>query len=146
MKYLLGFTLMLGFLAGCTTTLSTNSQADQLIGDIIFEGYPVTKFETNGIESAEHVLGSSDGMEYKVQITKQGDNFYWATRGNVQLHPVISGVYVTYIAINGAGYVRTYSEQMMRLYNSLPETQKQTELTYMEHLTHQIGTITYYGR
>jgi hypothetical protein len=138
--------LIFKFISVLCFAISINSQADQLIGDIIFEGYPVTKFETNGIESIEHVLGSSDGMEYKVQITKQGENFYWATKGNVQLHPVISGVYVTYIAINGAGYVRTYSEQMMRLYNSLPETQKQTELTYMEHLTHQIGTITYYGR
>ena len=138
--------LIFKFISVFCFAISINSQADQLIGDIIFEGYPVIKFETNGIESAEHVLGSSDGMEYKVQITKQGEKFYWATRGNVQLHPVISGVYVTYIAINGAGYVRTYSEQMMRLYNSLPEIQKQTELTYMEHLTHQIGTITYYGR
>ena len=138
--------LIFKFISVFCFAISINSQADQLIGDIIFEGYPVIKFETNGIESAEHVLGSSDGMEYKVQITKQGEKFYWATRGNAQLHPVISGVYVTYIAINGAGYVRTYSEQMMRLYNSLPEIQKQTELTYMEHLTHQIGTITYYGR
>ena len=138
--------LIFKFISVFCFAISINSQADQLIGDIIFEGYPVIKFETNGIESAEHVLGSSDGMEYKVQITKQGEKFYWATRGNAQLHPVISGVYVTYIAVNGAGYVRTYSEQMMRLYNSLPETQKQTELTYMEHLTHQIGTITYYGR
>ena len=138
--------LIFKFISVFCFAISINSQADQLIGDIIFEGYPVIKFETNGIESAEHVLGSSDGMEYKVQITKQGEKFYWATRGNAQLHPVISGVYVTYIAVNGAGYVRTYSEQMMRLYNSLPETQKQTELTYMEHLTHQIGSITYYGR
>ena len=138
--------LIFKFISVFCFAISINSQADQLIGDIIFEGYPVIKFETNGIESAEHVLGSSDGMEYKVQITKQGEKFYWATRGNAQLHPVISGVYVTYIAINGAGYVRTYSEQMMRLYNSLPEIQKQTELTYMEHLTHQIGSITYYGR
>ena len=127
--------LIFKFISVFCFAISINSQADQLIGDIIFEGYPVIKFETNGIESAEHVLGSSDGMEYKVQITKQGEKFYWATRGNAQLHPVISGVYVTYIAVNGAGYVRTYSEQMMRLYNSLPETQKQTELTYMEHLT-----------
>ena len=126
--------------------MSINSQADQLIGEIIFEGYPVTKFETNGVESAKNVLSSSDGMEYKVEITKQGENFYWATRGNVQLHPITSGVYVTYLAVNGAGYVRTYNEQMMRLYNSLPESQKQTELIYMEHLTHQIGSITYYGR
>jgi len=126
--------------------ISINSQADQLIGDIIFEGYPVIKFETNGIESAKDVLSRSDGMEYKVQITKQGDKFYWATRGNLQLYPLISGVYVTYTAVNGAGYVRTYNEQMMQLYNSLPESQKQTELTYMEHLIHQIGSITYYGR
>ena len=138
--------LIFKFISFFCFAIGVNSQADQLIGDIIFEGYPVIKFETNGIESVEHVLGSADGMEYKVQITKQGDKFYWATRGNVQLHPTISGVYVTYLAVNGAGYVRTYNEQMMRLYNSLPESQKQTELTYMEHLTHQIGTITYYGR
>jgi hypothetical protein len=125
---------------------SINSQADPIIGDIIFEGYPVTKFENYGIESTKDFLSSSDSTGYKVQITKQGDKFYWATRGNVQLHPKISGVYVTYIAVNGAGYVRTYNEKMMRLYNSLPVSQKQTELTYMEHLTHKIGSITYYGR
>ena len=137
--------LFLKFIAIFYLTMTASSQADQVIGEIFFEGYPVIKFETNGIESVEHVLGSADGMEYKVQITKQGDKFYWANRGNVQLHPTISGVYVTYLAVNGAGYVRTYNEQMMRLYNSLPESQKQTELTYMEHLTHQIGSITYYG-
>ena len=138
--------LFLKFIAIFYLTMSACSQADQVIGEIFFEGYPVTKFEINGTESTKVALDRSDRLEYKVLITREGDNFYWATRNNLQLYPVTSGVYITYLAVNGAGYVRNFNPEMMRQYNSLPESQEKNEFTYMENMAHQMGSMSYYGR
>jgi len=115
-------------------------------GTFVFEGYPSKKIEITEQTSASFDLTKSEASEYKVVIEKEGEKYYWRSRNNLQLVPMQSGAYVTYLAVNGEGYVRILNETMRELYKMLPDEEKQKSYLYMEHLVHQLGSITYYGR
>lgn len=115
-------------------------------GEVVFEGYPVKKIETNENSSNVSVLSKEKSTEYKVVITKEGENYYWATRGNLQVVPMQSGFYITFLAVNGTGYVRTLAPEARNIFKQLPAEEQQKQFLYFEHLVHQMGSITYYGR
>lgn len=114
-------------------------------GEVVFEGYPVLKIETDGQSAATYVITDSESRPYKVVIEKRGEDYFWSTRKNVQLVPVYSGVYITFVAVNGSGYVRVLNHFMHELYQMIPEEEKLKNYLYTEHLLHQMGSITYYG-
>jgi hypothetical protein len=113
---------------------------------VVFEGFPVKKIETNENSSSTNILTEAQASEYKVTIIKDGDSYFWATRGNLQVVPVQSGFFVTYLAVNGAGYVRTLAPEARKLFKQLSAEEKANQYLYFEHLVHQMGSITYYGR
>ena len=114
--------------------------------EVVFEGFPVKKIETNENSSNTSLLTEEQSAEYKVTILKDGDKYYWATRGNLQLVPMQSGSYVTYVAVNGAGYVRTLAPEVRALFKQLPPEEQAKQYLYFEHLVYQMGSVTYYGR
>jgi hypothetical protein len=114
--------------------------------EVVFEGFPVKKIETNENSSSTNILTEAQAPEYKVTIIKDGDSYFWATRGNLQVVPVQSGFYVTYLAVNGAGYVRTLAPEARKLFKQLSAEEQANQYLYFEHLVHQMGSITYYGR
>lgn len=94
-------------------------------GELVFEGCPSKKIEITEQTSASFDITKSNASEYKVVIEREGENYYWRTRNNLQLVPMQSGVYVTYLAVNGSGYVRVLNETMRELYKMLPDEEKQ---------------------
>ncbi len=114
--------------------------------EVIFEGFPGKKIETNENSSNTSLLTEVQSTEFKVAIVKDGENYYWATRGNLQVIPMQSGFYITYLAVNGAGYVRTLSPEARAVFKQLPAEEQAKQYLYFEHLVHQMGSITYYGR
>ncbi|WP_416305946.1 hypothetical protein [Neptunicella sp. SCSIO 80796] len=131
-KIIIGIILMLPFVANAA--------------EVVFEGYPVKKIETNENSSNTSLLTKAQSSENKVTIVKEGDNYYWATRGNLQVVPMQSGFYVTYLAVNGAGYVRTLAPEARNIFRQMPAEEQAKQFLYFEHLVHQMGSITYYGR
>ncbi|NIT12956.1 MAG: hypothetical protein GTN99_01530 [Candidatus Dadabacteria bacterium] len=115
-------------------------------GEVVFEGYPTKKVEVTEQASDTYELSNSQSSEYKVIIMREGDKYYWSTRNNIQLVPTRSGIYITFIAVNGAGYVRTLEEELQELFKMMPEEEQKKQYLYIEHLIHQLGSITYYGR
>ena len=126
--------------------LSLNSNAK----DIVFEGFPFKKIETNEISSSTSLLTKEQSIQYKVTIKKEGENYYWASRGNLQVIPARSGSYITYFAVTGAGYVRTYSPEALKIIQpalkQMSKEEQEKNFLFFEHLVHQMGSITYYGR
>ncbi|SHO57654.1 hypothetical protein [Vibrio quintilis] len=114
--------------------------------EIVFEGYPIKKIETNEHSSGTSLLNKSQGAEYKVKIIRDGENYYWSSRGNTQVVPVQSGFYITYIAVNGSGYIRIFSPAARAIFKQLSIEEQAKQFLYFEHLIHQMGSITYYGR
>jgi hypothetical protein len=57
-----------------------------------------------------------------------------------------SGIYFTYVAASGAGYVRVLTEEARSMVESLPAAERDRQFLYMEHLTIHFGSITYFGK
>jgi hypothetical protein len=117
-----------------------------LAGEVVFEGYPVKKIEMTEQTTASYDVPKSKASEYRVVIEREGENYYWRSRENLQLVRTQSGVYVTYLAANGSGYIRVLNDAMREMYKLLTDEEKQNNYLYMEHLVHRLGSITYYGR
>lgn len=131
-KFIFGILLLFSFLASAQ--------------EVVFEGFPIKKIETDENSSNTSVLTESQGSKFKVTIVKNGDNYYWATRGNLQVIPMQSGFYITYLAVNGAGYIRTLAPEALTVFNQLSSEEQAKQYLYFEHLVHQMGSITYYGK
>lgn len=137
---------MRALILGILLSISLNAFSQQ----VIFEGTPVKKIETTEMTSSTMLLTEAQGKEYKVKIVKEGENYYWASRGNLQVVPMVSGSYITFMAVNGAGYVRTYTSEALQILvpalKAMPAEEQAKNFFYLEHLVHQMGSITYYGR
>ena len=120
--------------------------AFSLAADIEFEGMPSSKIQMAGGVTQTESLTPAQAREFRVLIVRDGDAFAWASRNNVLLTKRESGAYITYVAANGAGYVRVLNPAMRKFRESLPPEQRQREFVYMEHLVNQMGSITYFGK
>jgi hypothetical protein len=110
--------------------------------EVTFTGIPSIKIlNENGKNSSPEKLPQDKAIEYKCSITKKGDKYYWNTRENVELIPAQSGIYTTYMAINGSGYIRIIDPEAKKaLFKD-----EELPYNYMEHLLLGLSTITYYG-
>jgi hypothetical protein len=101
-----------------------------------FEGTPQTRVEVTLGATTSEAVPRDEREKRRVVITRDGDKYYWASRNNTPLYKLDSGDYVTYVAATGVGYVRVLS----------PRKATGRNVRYMEHLTVQMGSITYFGK
>ncbi len=121
--------------------------ATQALGaQLEFLGEPVTKIEiANGV-AASSPIPPSEGKKRRAVITREGDQYFWASRGGIPMTRVESGGYVTYVAVTGEGYVRTLLPAGLDALYQLPPEAREKEFAYTEHLVDQLGSTTYFGR
>ncbi len=81
-------------------------------------------------------------MEFKCTITKIEDQYYWTTRENLELIPTRSGAYITFVATNGAGYIKIIDPEI----KNDPTSGEWGPYDYMEHLLLGLSTVTYFGK
>lgn len=120
--------------------------AEEKKTEVVFEGLPVKKIEVTESVAATYEVVKTEREKYKVVIVKVGNKYFWKSRGNLEVIPMKSGVYITYLSVTGSGYVRVLNEEMRKLLSMLSEKEKAKNYKYFEHLVHQMGSITYYGR
>lgn len=87
-----------------------------------------------------------DFLKIDLRITKEGDNYYWASRGNTPLAIILSGIYVTYIATDGSGYIRTVNDTARARFIEQTPDNIVGRYTYVEHISHDLTSSTVYGR
>lgn len=85
-----------------TTAPSLNAQPPTTI----FKGRPVVKISEGGTERTPEALAREQAVNLECVISQIGNNYYWASRENTPLVRIDSGAFTTFIAANGAGYVR----------------------------------------
>jgi len=110
--------------------------ANAAAADTEFEGTPETRVEVTLGATTSEAVPRAEREKRRVVITREGDQYFWASRNNTPLYKLDSGDYVTYVAATGVGYVRVLSARKAI----------GRKVTYMEHLTVQMGSITYFGR
>jgi hypothetical protein len=113
--------------------------------DVAFEETPLKKVESSFLSTVARDLSDDEAFEYQVRILERQGKYYWASRGMKQLYRSESGVYITYHAVDGTGYVRVGSPMLLDLREKLPEETKRQEIGYVEHLLTQFASVTYYG-
>ncbi len=124
---------MRNFVPGIVALLASASAAS---AETEFEGMPHTRVEITLGATTSEAVPRAEREKRRVVITRDGDKYFWASRNNTPLYKLDSGDYVTYVAATGVGYVRVLSARKAIGRN----------VTYMEHLTVQMGSITYFGK
>jgi hypothetical protein len=127
------------FLSSTLIAASANAQTE-------FEGIPSVAVEMLDGTTRTVEVASSRVPDLKVKIVQEGSKYIWASRSNIPMTKAESGVYITYTATTGAGYVRVLNPMMRKALASLPPDQRAKEFVYMEHLVNRLGSITYFGR
>ena len=123
------FIALILLLATTSPALAENS--------VIFYGKPSKKIEIYEQESRVFILSPKEQEEYKVIISKRNGRYYWSSRDNVELELHTSGIYQTYVAKTGSGYVRV---------SNATAHHSNSEYSYSEHLILGFNSITYFGR
>jgi hypothetical protein len=111
-----------------------------------FEGVPTLKVEVREGKATTEEVASRRQSELQVRIVRDGDRYLWATRNNLPMLKQESGSYVTYTAVSGAGYVRVLGPALRSAIQQLPAEQRAREFIYAEHMLHQLGSVTYFGK
>ncbi|MAF20303.1 MAG: hypothetical protein CMI55_01335 [Parcubacteria group bacterium] len=112
--------------------------------EVVFTGIPTIKISEGGSSRIPEKIANAKSIEYKCTITMIGDKYYWATRENVELVSISSGAYITFLAINGSGYIRIIQPGMKEVVAQMDVTEK--EYDYVEHMLIGLKSVTYYGQ
>ena len=115
-------------------------------GEVVFEGYPSTRSDIREALNLTYELSDDKAPMFKVVIEREGDKYYWRTNNDYQLVPIKSEKYVTYLALNGSGYIRILSDAMREKFRIQPDSEKDDNYIYMEHKVYKMGANIFYGR
>ena len=108
---------------------------------IVFVGLPEVRIAAEGKEDGVLEKLSEDKVsEYRCVISKKGDNYYWKSREDKEMEKSESGIYITFTRSDGApDYVRTINPAFLKVAAAVGD------YGYIEHLTHMLSSITYWG-
>ncbi len=114
---------------------------------IVFSGIPEIKISEGGLSRIPEKVNKEKAIRYKCTISKIDDKYLWTTRENIELIPVESGAYITFLAVNGSGYVRIIKPVMRNVVKQMGAMAGDPEekFDYVEHLLLGLKSITYYG-
>lgn len=117
-----------------------------LAQEIEFEGVPSKRIQSNANERIVTELTQNEQIEFTVKVIREGDVYFWASRENTPLVKTESGIYITYVAVNGSGYIKTLNPSARAVFIESPQNDQIGQITYIEHLLLGLESITYYGR
>jgi hypothetical protein len=121
--------LSLVILTMLITFQANHAFADSFSNRLI--GRPLTKASSEATDSYHQSLQKADQAKYQLIITKSGNDYFWTSREGKILNHSKSGIFDLYVNPSGSGYIKTANTDGQCL--------------YMEHLTMQFQTITYWG-
>ncbi len=116
--------------------------------DLVFSGTPKLKVYQDSADHYIEQLSAAKAAEYRCEIRKIGDKYYWTSRESkelVQVGPRI-GAFITFAAKDGSGYVRIVLPYARKAFAGIPAAANtDAKFHYMEHLVFLLSTYTYYG-
>jgi hypothetical protein len=108
-----------------------------------FKGRPSVKVSEGGLERTPEQIARDRAVSLECVISQIGGSFYWASRENVELTRVDSGAFLTFVALNGSGYVRVVKPETKSAASLMSPTEERFD--YVEHLVIGLRSVTYYG-
>ena len=113
---------------------------------VIFHGIPSKRIERTADFSRSEIITGIESQSSAVRITKVGDKYFWASRDGIELQHYTDGIYVTYFAVDGSGYIRTLSDTVRNVYQKQSDDTQVGQAMYVEHVIIGLESITFYGR
>ena len=110
----------------------------------VFSGIPSIKVSEGGTERTAEALNRSQAANLGTVISKISGKYYWATRGNKEMVSLVSGTFVTYLALDGSGYVRVIDPNVKAETPLMSPTE--AKFDYVEHLLLGLRSVSYYGK
>lgn len=111
--------------------------------ETVFSGMPIIKISEGGVERFPEKLSREKAANLGCVISKIGGKYYWVTRENKEVLRKESGAFITFVAVDGSGYVRIISPEMKDAASLMAETE--LKFDYVEHLLIGLRSVTYYG-
>lgn len=102
--------------------------------DEVFVGSPRVRVDADAIEAKRTEMTAESGEKYQCRIVRKGRKYAWASRGGRELTRVDAGDYTYFVSPEGSGYVKVFTGAASQTHE------------YMEHVTAEFKTITYWGK
>lgn len=133
------------FLLGLLALLLSIPQDDAtaMQATTVFKGIPTIKISEGGTERLAEALPRDKAVNLECVISKIGDNYYWASRDNKRMVRTEAGYFITFLALDGAGYVKAIAPGMKKAVSVMGDTE--SKFDYVEHLLIGLKSVTYYG-
>ena len=109
----------------------------------VFRGRPAVKISEGGVERTPEQVPRERAVNLECVISRIGNSYYWASRENLQLSRIDGGAFSTYVAVNGAGYVRILNPEAKAAASAMSDAEKNFD--YVEHALIGLRSVTYYG-
>jgi hypothetical protein len=122
-----------------STALPIHAQPTQ----IEFRGTPKVKISEGGTTRNVEALNTDKAGNTECLIVKRGEKYLWASRENLQLARIESGSFITFIAMNGSGWIRTINPEFKTIASTMSATE--ASFDYVEHLMIGLRSVTYFG-
>ncbi len=110
----------------------------------VFSGIPEVKVTEVGVERTAEQLSRDKAANLGCVISAISGKYYWATRENKEMIRRSSGGFITFVAVDGSGYVRVIDAAAKPAASQMSPTEAQFD--YVEHLVIGLRTISYFGR
>lgn len=110
----------------------------------VFRGIPEVKISEAGNERTIDSLHRQDAVNFATVISEIGGKYYWASRENKELVRHQAGAFITYLAVDGSGYIRVIEPAFKSTAALLSSTE--ADFDYVEHLPLGLRSVTYFGR
>ena len=125
-----------------TILFLTNTIYSQITPE--FKGVPSTKISEGGVSNIVDKLSNEKSASSICEIKTDGNKYYWYSRNNKELVKIVAGAFVTYVAIDGSGYVRVIMPEFKSAASQMGDTE--AKFDYVEHLLMGLKSVTYYGK
>lgn len=109
----------------------------------VFNGRPSVKVSEGGIERLPEEVSRQDSVNLACVISEIDGKYYWASRADTELERLQGGAFITFIALNGSGYVRIIEPSLKASASLMSETEERFD--YVEHVLIGLRSVTYYG-
>jgi len=107
-----------------------------------FEGIPLLSINEFGVFRVPTEITSEEQATRKVLITKKDNKFYWTSRENRELNKIEAANFITYLALDGSGYIRIGNEEWK---SKMRMKYPKYNFDYMEHMVIGLGSLSYFG-
>jgi hypothetical protein len=110
-----------------------------------FAGVPSMKISEGGIERVPATMTRQEAANLHCIISRIGEDYFWASRENKPMVRLdTGGSFITFVAIDGAGYVRVTKPEDKKI-AALLLSETEARFDYVEHVLIGLRSVTYYG-